>query len=304
MIAVVMAMLALTFTVGALESDIPTVTESPALSEAPSTAEPAPDVTEAPAITEPPVPITTEVPAVTESKPAITEPPIVTDATDVTDEPEPPIEDDEPEYIPPTPDTSAPGLTVPDKESLTDTIVGWLDKLDEDLSGIELWETAKAWILTNLDTVVGAILAFITLIVGLATKFSFVPKIVKKVQQLFSAIGTWYDENTTEIKNIIQAFSDFCSEMRTITNKVAAQSEENLALRQRLVEVEEDYIKAKEESTRVQQLLLDYTKLSAEEFQTLVQTSDLTKADLDRHYETYKEKVALIEAAAEGSDKK
>lgn len=274
MIAVVMAMLALTFTVGAVESDIPTVTESPAQSEAP---------------------------AITEAVPAVTEPPIVTDAPDVTDEPEPPIEDEEPEYIPPIPETDAP-LTVPDKESLTDTIVGWLDKLDEDLSGIELWETAKAWILTNLDTVVGAILAFITLIVGLATKFSFVPKIVKKVQLLFNAIGTWYDENTQAVKDIIKSFSDFCAEMRTITDKVAAQSEENLALRQRLVEVEEDYIKAKEESTRVQQLLLDYTKLSAEEFQTLVQTSDLTKADLDRHYETYKEKIALIEAAAERGD--
>ena len=283
MIAVVMAMLALTFTVGAVESDIPTVTESPAQSEAPATTE-APAITEtAPAVTEPPAPMTTELPEITEA-------------------PELPDEEEEPEYLPPTPETSEPTMTVPDKESLTDTIVGWLDKLDEDLSGIELWETAKAWILTNLDTVVGAILAFITLIVGLATKFSFVPKIVKKVQLLFNAIGTWYDENTQAVKDIINSFSDFCAEMRTITDKVAAQSEENLALRQRLVEVEEDYIKAKEESTRVQQLLLDYTKLSAEEFQTLVQTSDLTKADLDHHYKTYKEKIALIEAAAERGD--
>lgn len=298
MLAIIMAMLALTLSVGATESEIPATTESPAIvTEAPATAEPTPEVTAtpaitetAPAVTEPPKPITTEAPAVTEPPEPITE--------------ASPVEDDEPEYIPPAPETSAPDINVPDKESLTDTIVGWLDKLDENLSGIELWETAKAWILTNLDTVVGAILAFITLIVGLATKFSFVPKIVKKVQLLFNAIGTWYDENTQAVKDIIKSFSDFCTEMRTITDKVAAQSEENLALRQRLVEVEEEYIKAQQENIRVQQLLLDYTKLSAEEFQALVQTSDLTKADLDRHYEDYKKKVALIEEAAEGSDKK
>lgn len=283
MIAVVMAMLALTLSVGAVESDIPTVTESPAQSEAPVTAEPAPDATEAPAITEPPAPITTELPEITEA-------------------PELPDEEEEPEYLPPTPETSEPTLTVPDKESLTNTIVGWLDKLDEDLSGIELWETAKAWILTNLDTVVGAILAFITLIVGLATKFSFVPKIVKKVQLLFNAIGTWYDENTQAVKDIIKSFSDFCTEMRTITDKVAAQSEENLALRQRLVEVEEDYIKAKEESTRVQNLLLGYTKLSAEQFHKLVQCSDMTKAELDDDHDYYKKKIACIEEAEERGD--
>ena len=264
-LAAMLAILALTFGVGAVDEEID-LTPGIANAAIPGTTAP---VTEAPA----------------------------TEAPVTEDEPE-----DEPEDIFTIPDTSTSDLAVPDKESLTDSIVGWLDKLDEDLSGIELWETAKAWILTNLDTVVGAILAFATLIVGLATKFSFVPKIVKKVQLLFNAIGTWYDENTAAIKDIIEKFSNFCAEMRVIVNKVEKQSEENLALRQRLVEVEEDYIKAKEESTRVQKLLLGYTKLSAKQFQALVQTSDLPKAELDKQYEMYKEEIALIEEASEGSD--
>ena len=289
MIAVILAMLALTLSVGATES------------ETLATAESTTPVTEAPVITEAPA---TEAPAITEA-PA-TEAPVITEPPEPITE-APPVEDDEPEYIPPTPDTSAPAPNFPDEESFKDSIIELLDKLDEDLSGIEIWETLKAWILKNLNTVVGVLMILAALIHAFSqhrTKIKHViPKITGVVTKFGKDIGTWSTENTTKLTELETKFDTFTTKNQTIIDKVAAQSEENLALRQRLVAVEEDYIKATEDSARVQNLLLGYTKLSAEQFHKLIQCSDMTKAELDDDHDYYKKKIACIEEAEERGDK-
>lgn len=209
-----------------------------------------------------------------------------------------------------------PALTTPTEDEVQGGITDIVDKLDQSLSGIEIWETAKTWILDNLSMLVGIIMAIITAIVGLATKFSFIPKIISYVKTLAAAIGKWYDDNTAELKELITSFASLktslqnylAQEVKPLVEKVEQQSQENERLRQENNQLYREYIKARAQTNRIEGALLEYSRLAAEEFEDLIQSSDLTKADLDKHYESYRTKVALIEAvcaadeAAEGSD--
>ena len=207
-----------------------------------------------------------------------------------------------------------PALTTPSEEDVQSGITDMVDKLDKSLSGLELWESAKTWIMDNLSMLVGAVMAVITAIVGLATKFSFIPKIIQKIQQFAASVGEWYDHNTAELKSLISSFAalktslqDYLAqEVKPLVQEVEKQSRENEQLRQENNELYREYIKARSETNKKETALLEYAKLMADEFEDLLQTSDLTKADLDSHYESYKKKVALIEAACsddtEGSD--
>lgn len=208
-----------------------------------------------------------------------------------------------------------PALTTPTEEDVEQGVTDAIDQIDKSLAGMELWETAKAWLLDNLSTVVGVIMAIATTIVGLATKFSFVPKIVNYVKTLATAIGDWYDKNTKQVRELVESFAalkislqDYLqNEVRPLVEQVEQQSRENEALLAERNQLYREYIEARARTLEVEQALLDYTRLAAEEFEDLIQTSDLTKADLDRHYDNYKSKVALIEAvitpaATEGGD--
>lgn len=208
-----------------------------------------------------------------------------------------------------------PALTAPAEDDVQSSITGIVDKLDQSLSGIEIWETAKTWILDNLSMLVGVVMAIITAVVGLATKFRFIPKIITYVKTLAAAIGEWYDRNTAELKTLITSFANLkaslqdylAQEVKPLVEKVERQSAENERLRQENNQLYREYIKARSETNKKEAALLEYAKLMADEFEDLLQTSDLTKADLDSHYDSYKKKVALIEAAcaddaAEGSD--
>lgn len=192
---------------------------------------------------------------------------------------------------------AAPELTAPTEEQIEAGVTDLVDELDKSLSGIELWETAKEWVLTNLSTVVGAITAVAALIFGLLTKFSFMPKIGGLIQQFGTAIHEWYSDNTDKVKGLVQSMSDFLAEMRQIIKTVAKQSEENKRLLEENARLYREYIKVRSQTNLVETAMLKYAKLSAEEFEDLIQTSDLPKADLDRHYDAYKAKTGIIEAA-------
>lgn len=195
------------------------------------------------------------------------------------------------------PEVQEPALTAPTEEQVQQGVTDWVDKLDESLAGIEIWETAKAWVLTNLSTVVGAIMAVATLIIGLATKFSFIPKIITRIQQFGDAIGEWYKNNTEQVKSLVRTLDDFLGEVRATIKTVAQQSERNKQLLEENARLYQEYIDARAQTNAVETALLEYAKLTAEEFEDLLQTSDLTKADLDAHYQAYKTKLELIEAA-------
>lgn len=192
---------------------------------------------------------------------------------------------------------AAPELTAPTEEQIETGVTDLVDELDKSLSGIELWETAKEWVLTNLSTVVGAITAVAALIFGLLTKFSFMPKIGGLIQQFGTAIHEWYSDNTDKVKGLVQSMSDFLAEMRQIIKTVAKQSEENKRLLEENARLYREYIEVRSQTNLVETAMLECAKLSAEEFEDLIQTSDLTKADLDRHYDAYKAKIEIIEAA-------
>ena len=187
-------------------------------------------------------------------------------------------------------------ITAPTEQQVQQGVTDFIDKVDGKLSGVEMWETAKAWVLENLSTVVGVITAISMLTAALATKFSFIPKIIGKVQQFGTAVGQWYEANTESVKNMKNALAEFIGEMRKIIDTVAAQSAENKELREQNAELMRECIRTKQEYNAINTQLLEYAKIMADEFEDLLQTSDLTKADLDAHYDAYRQKIALIEA--------
>lgn len=193
--------------------------------------------------------------------------------------------------------TTEPELTAPTEEQIESGVTELVDELDKSLAGIDIWEQAKEWILTNLSTVVGALTAFAALVFGLMTKFSFLPKISGIIQQFGGAIHEWYSDNTDKVKGLVQSMSDFLTEMRQIIKTVAKQSEENKRLLEENARLYREYIEVRSQTNLVERAMLEYAKLSAEEFEDLIQTSDLPKADLDRHYDAYKAKTGIIEAA-------
>lgn len=209
-----------------------------------------------------------------------------------------------------------PVLTTPSADEVEQGVTDAIDKIDESLAGTELWETAKAWLLGNLSTVVGIIMAVATAAVGLATKFSFIPKIVNYVKTLATAIGDWYDKNTSQVRELVVSFDTLKTslqeylqnEVRPLVDEIEQQSRTNAELMEERNQLYREYIRVRDRTLEVEQALLDYTRLAAEEFEDLIQTSDLTKADLDRHYANYQSKVARIEAVltpstTEGGDK-
>ena len=215
-----------------------------------------------------------------------------------------------------TADPNGVGITIPDAGAVEDGVVDLVDRLDKGFAGAEFWERGKAWVLANLSTIVGAVMAASTVIVGLATKFSFVPKILKKIKEFSASMGKWYDANTGEVKNLTEAFSKlktslqdyFAEEIKPIIDKIDQQSEENNRLIEENNYLRREFIKYRDRADKIEGALLEYSKLSAEEFYNIILQSDLTKAELDRNHDAYMTKLRLIESAhpedgtSEGSD--
>ena len=173
------------------------------------------------------------------------------------------------------------------------------------------WEAASEWLVDNLSTVIGAVLALVTAIVGMYAKGRMMPDIKSKFASLLAAIGSWYDQSSKDSVELHGAFEALKvalmnyikDEIKPMVDQIAAQSAEVERLEGENAQLRAEYIESRRNTELIETALLEYTRLAAEEFYNIIQQSDLTKAELNRHYETYQEKLKLIEqvvAAKEG----
>lgn len=196
-------------------------------------------------------------------------------------------------------------FVIPTDDEVRKDVTSWIDRLSATFGGMQFWEDAKAWILDNLNMIVGGIMAVITAIVGLATKFRWIPKLMNAWTALKVAIGKWYDENSKSLAAFAVAVGALkgqlqeliLHEVKPIVEKVEKQSAEVERLEAENNELRRDYILSRERADRIEGALLEYSKLAAEEFYHLIQQSDLTKEELNRHYDAYHAKLELIESA-------
>lgn len=181
-------------------------------------------------------------------------------------------------------------------------IVETVDELDKTLSGVELWETAKAWVIENLSTISGVLVAISTFVIGLATKFSFVPKILTAFKSLFTSMKGWYSDNIEQLKIFRGIIETFTSDMRETISVMKAQAQENNDLRKELLEARQANNKALEENTRLKEGLIRATLLQCDELQDLIQTSPLPTHELNKHEDAYQAKRAAVIAILEGDN--
>lgn len=202
--------------------------------------------------------------------------------------------------------TEAPIEWVPPTEDeVEQDVLTWVDKMSAIFGDAEFWENTKAWIIDNLSTVVGAILAVITTIVGVVAKVKMLPEIKAKFQSLGAAIGQWYDENNKEVDDMRESFNAlkvlllnfFKDEIKPMVDNIERQSAEVRRLEQENAYLRQEYIESRAQTNRIEAALLEYTKLTAEEFYNIIQMSDLSKDERNRHYEAYQQKIAAIEEA-------
>lgn len=194
---------------------------------------------------------------------------------------------------------TAPAETVPTAEEIEQKVLDTINKIDWTLSGARLWEEIKVWVLNHLSTVVGAITVVMTLVLGLATKFSFIPKIIQAVKNLYEAIGKWYSENSGALRELRDKYETFIAELSNIIGTVAKQSEENNELRHALADALEENKQLVKRHEEVEAALLQAALLDAQQHQRLIQLSSLSCADLDAEYKDYKERVEAIKSLLE-----
>lgn len=188
---------------------------------------------------------------------------------------------------------------IPSADEIKQDVLDTINKIDWTLKGVELWEEVKDWTLNHLSTVVGAISAILTLIIGIATKFSFVPKVISSFNTLGAAVKAWYTDNVETIKGLRQIIEEFQQNIRETTDEVARQSAENNELRHSLDEALQENKELKTHYIQVESALLEAALLDAQQHQRLVQLSSLSCADLDAEYEDYKARVAAVKSLLE-----
>lgn len=194
-------------------------------------------------------------------------------------------------------ETSADTMTaIPSADEIKQDVLDTIDKVDWTLSGVELWEDVKAWILNHLSTVVGAITALLTLIIGLATKFSFVPRIVKSFGVLLGMIKEWHENNVGALNDFRTQFNEFKTSLKDTVDTVEKQSQENNDLRHALDEALKENKELREHYISVESALLEAALLDAQQHQRLIQLSGMSCADLDAEYKDYKARVEAIQA--------
>lgn len=199
-------------------------------------------------------------------------------------------------------ETELPEYTMPESGAVESQVVGTVNDLDKTLSGIQWWETAKTWILEHLSTVVGALMTLATFIIGLATKFSFIPKILNAFKMLFANVKTWYNSNIDELKSFREIIEGFIKNMTGVITEMKRQSDENNELRNELVAVRKEYISLQNRNNALETALFSATILEADQFAKLIQLSGLTKADADTLYETYLTRKKLITEALQATE--
>lgn len=190
-------------------------------------------------------------------------------------------------------------VEMPSADEIKQDVLDTINKIDWTLKGVELWEEVKDWTLNHLSTVVGAISAILTLIIGIATKFSFVPKVISSFNTLGAAVKAWYTDNVETIKGLRQIIEEFQQNIQKTTDEVARQSAENSELRHSLDETLKENKELKTHYIQVESALLEAALLDAQQHQRLVQLSSLSCADLDAEYEDYKARVAAVKSLLE-----
>lgn len=195
--------------------------------------------------------------------------------------------------------TEAATLAIPSESTLESQVAGVVDDIDKTLSGVKWWEEAKEWIIANLGSIAGVLMTVATVIVGLATKFSFIPKIITAFKSLFASMKEWYSDNKGSLTEFRGILDTFVTDARKSIDKVEKQSEENNSLRKELVDVRKEYIALQNKNNALETALYSATILQADQFAKLIQLSGLTRADADALYEGYLEKKKMIEEALE-----
>lgn len=184
-----------------------------------------------------------------------------------------------------SPDTSVPESSAPSggqqKEELEEQIKDAVNKTDEYLSGNVWWEAAKTWIIENLSTVAGLIMAVAAVGTAMFARVGLIPRAVNTVTAFGDNCQSKFDNILSTVESDSKSRSAFIKNAEQTLAKMQEQADENASLRGELAESRKQVIALCEQKAASEKALTEASVMIAEALESVVEISSVAQVRKD-----------------------
>ena len=159
-----------------------------------------------------------------------------------------------------------------------------IGKTDEYLSGNLWWESAKAWIIDNLSTVAGLVMAVAAIGAAIFAKIGLIPRAVNTVNAFGSSCQNKFDEIISAVEADTRESTAFIKEARAVLEKMKEQSDENEALRLELSKSREELLSLEKAKSASEQALTESCLLLSSALESVIEISSIAQVRKDAIY--------------------
>lgn len=176
---------------------------------------------------------------------------------------------------------STPSVNDPKKEELEEQIKDAVNKTDEYLSGNVWWESAKTWIIENLSTVAGLIMALAAIGTALFARVGLIPHAVNTVTAFGNNCQSKFDSILNTVETDGKARAAFIKNADAILAKMQEQANENASLREELAESRKQVIELCQHKAASESALTEASVMIAEALESVVEISSVAQIRKD-----------------------
>ena len=175
----------------------------------------------------------------------------------------------------------APTEKNPEQEELEEQIKDAVNKTDEYLSGNVWWERAKTWIIENLSTVAGLIMALAAIGTALFARVGLIPRAVNTVTAFGNNCQSKFDSILSTVETDSKARATFLKNADAVLAKMKEQADENATLREELAESRKQVIALCEQKAANENALTEASVMIAEALESVVEISSVAQVRKD-----------------------
>lgn len=210
--------------------------------------------------------------------------------------------------VEPLPDEALPAATEaegsaskndPQKEEIEEQIKDAVNKTDEYLSGNVWWEAAKTWIIENLSTVAGLIMAVAAIGTAMFARVGIIPRAVNTVTAFGNNCQSKFDSILSTVESDSKSRAAFIKNADAILTKMQEQAAENESLREELAESRQQIIALCEHKAASEKALTDASVMIAEALESVVEISSVAQIRKDAIFSRLEEAKKQIRACQE-----
>ena len=167
------------------------------------------------------------------------------------------------------------------KAEVEEQIKDAVNKTDEVLSGNVWWESAKTWIIENLSTVSGFVMAVAAVFAAIFAKVGIIPQAINAVKSYGNNCQNSFSEILNTMNTTKKETEAFIESAEAVISDIKAEADENKKLREELEESRQKVIELCQRQSNTEKAMAESAVLVADAMEQIVEISSIAQTRKD-----------------------